>query len=268
MGRIIFILLFSVSTLISSPVMNFVEEMISKDSFRKHRSLIKKIFQNESKFYNGNKLKIFEILTKLKNNGILKVFLNKPHSIQISFRGSGNPIFFMKLVSDSLQDLGYFKYRILEATRDKQGFLWKIEFISDYILDPTLLYSSLAKKNTKIIEIERKALFEWNFVIDTKNARLNIPKLQKDKRTFFKTPVFDYWVDISNGSKLKFSSAGNKWHPYISFYNRNLTLIKVFQQDEKTVNLNLDIPKNSKYIRITDIYLLNNIKNGLRITLK
>lgn len=248
--------------------MNFIEEIISKDSFRKHRSLIKKIFQNEKKFQNGKQLRILSILTKLKNNGILKVFLKKPHSIQISFKGAGDPIFFMKLISDSLQDLGYFKYRILEATRDKKGFLWKIEFISDYILDPTLLYSSLAKKNCRIIDIERKALFEWNFIIDTKNAKLHITKLEKNKRIFLRTPVFDYWLNIDSGSKLKFSSRGNKWHPYISFYDKDLNLIQVFKQNKKTLDLNLEIPKTSKYIRVTDIYLLNNIKNGLRILLK
>jgi len=268
MGRVVFILLFAISTLTSSPVMNFVEEIISKDSFRQHRSLIRKIFQDEQKFQNGKQLKILSILNKLKTNGILKVFLKRPHSIQISFQGAGNPIFFMKLISDSLQDLGYFKYRILEATRDKKGFVWKIEFISDYILDPTLLYSSLAKKNCRIIDIERKDLFKWNFVIETKNAKLNILKLKKNKRSFLKTPVFDYWLNVSNGTKLKFSSKGNKWHPYISFYDKNLNLIKVFKRNKKTLNLNINIPRKSKYIRVTDIYLLNNIKNGLRVLLK
>jgi len=267
--RLILILSIFIASLNSSPVIDIVEELVDKDSFRQHRLLINKIFENEKRFMSGDEVKIISVLTKLKNNGILKLFLNKPQSIQISFKGGGNPIFFMKLISDSLQDLGYFKYRVLEATRDSNGFLWTIEFRSDYILDPTLLYSSLAKKGCRIVEINRNALLQWSYSIDTTDAILNATKVVKKRSLRLKTPVFDYWLQIEKDSKnIEFTSIGNRWHPYIAFYDKNLFLIKLFKDDKKRTKLNLKIPENSEYLKVTDIYLLNNIKNGLRVKLR
>ena len=268
MKRLILIYSILLSALNSSPVMDMVEELVDKDSFRQHRSLINKIFEDNRKFMNRDNVNIISILKKLKNNGILKLFLDQPQSIQISFKGANNPIFFMKLISDSLQDLGYFKYRVLEATRNSDGFIWTIEFISDYILDPTLLYSSLAKKGCRIVDINRNALLQWSYSIDTTNAILNVQQVEKNQNLRLKTPVFDYWLKIKNGKTIEFSSIANKWHPYISFYDEKLFLIEVFKDDKKRTKLKLNIPKSTKYIKVTDMYLLNNLKNGLRVKLK
>jgi hypothetical protein len=269
MKKIFLALIFSFATLQSSPVIDFVEEIVDKDSFRKHSSLIKKIFQNEKRFMYGKSLKILLILDKLKTNGILKIFLKNPTSIKISFKGSGgNPLFFTKILSDSLQELGYFKYRIIGADYDSSGFVWTIEFTSKYILDPTLLYRSLANKQCRVLNINRYSDLKWEYLIDIENAVLNVQKLEKNYRTMLKTPVFDYWLNIQNGTKLFLKSRGNKWHPHITFYDKHLHLIKVIKQDTKTVDLVLKIPKSAIYARITDIYMLSNLKNGLRVTLK
>ena len=271
MQKFIFILTIFALTLNlnSSPVMKMVKELVDKNSFRQHRSLINKIFENEKKFIKHGKVNIISVLKKLKTNGILKLFLNKPRSIQISFSGKDNPIFFMKIISDSLQDLGYFKYRVLKATKNKRGFVWTIEFISDYILDPTLLYASLVKKGCKIVKINRNALLQWSYSIDTTNAFLNVTDIKVNKKIRLKTPVFDFWLKINGGKTIDFRTiSNNRWHPYIAFYNRKLILIKVFKDDRRRKNLKLKIPKNTKYIKVTDIYLLNNLKNGLRVELK
>jgi len=271
MKKVIFIFSIFILTLNlnSSPVMKMVEELVDKNSFRQHRSLINKIFENDKKFMQKGQVNIISVLRKLKTNGILKLFLNKPKSIKISFRGKDNPIFFMKIVSDSLQDLGYFKYRVLKAEKNKRGFVWTIEFISDYILDPTLLYSSLVKKGCKIIGIHRNALLQWSYSIDTTNAILNVPSLIKNKKLRLKTPVFDYWLKVNGGKTIKFATvSNNRWHPYISFYNKKLVLIKVFKDDRRRKYLKLKIPKYTKYVKITDIYILNNMKNGLTVELK
>lgn len=264
MKRLI-ISLFIFSTILnSSPVIKLVEELVDKNSFRLHRSLINKIFANENKFMRNGKINIISVVGKLKTNGILRLFLDKPKSIKVSFKGSGNPIFFMKIISDSLQDLGYFKYRVLEAKRD-EGFTWTIEFISDYILDPTLLYSSLAKKRCNIVNIKRDAYLQWSYEIDTRFAVLNALNITKGMNKKLKTPVFDYWLKFEDSGVLEFISSANSWHPYITLYDKDLNLIKVFKDDKKRIRLKIKISKGVRYIKVSDIYMLNNLKNGLKI---
>lgn len=254
--------------LLSSPVMSRVEEFLDRDSFRQYYSLVVKMFADEDKFMIGDRVDVVSIIDRLKKNGILKLYLNKPQPIQITFRGGGEPIFFLKLISDTLQELGYFKYRVLETSLNSDGLSMKIEFVSDYILDPTLLYQSLHNKGCEIVDIERKELFKWNYQIDIEKAFLNVQYLSIGDRLKLKTPVFDYWFKIDGGSVIEFISVANQWHPYITFYDEKLNALNIFKRDSKKMKLRLKIPERTKYIKVTDIYLLNNLKNGLRVSLE
>jgi len=255
--------------LFSSPVMDRVEELLDRDSFRKYYSLIVKMFASESRFMVGNRVDIVSIVDRLEKNGILKLYLNRPQPIQVTFQGDGEPIFFLKLISDTLQELGYFKYRILETSFSSSGISIKIEFISDYILDPTLLYQSLHNKGCDIVDIERRELLKWVYKIDISNAFLNVQHLSVGNRLKLKTPVFDYWFKIDDGgSVIEFISVANHWHPYIAFYNKKLEIINIFKRDRKTIKIRLRIPKGTVYMKVTDIYILNNLKNGLRVSLE
>jgi hypothetical protein len=263
--KIILLIILVLSFGNSSEVINVVEKLVDRDSFRKHNSLIKKIFSNEKSFIFDGKVDVLSVIDKLKKNGILRLFLDKPESIKISFIGGGNPIFFTKLISDSLQDLGYFKYRVLEVSKGNESFSWVIEFISEYILDPTLLNESLSKKGCLIVEVDREDLLRWTYKIDTSKADLNVQKISKGDKLRVKTPVFDYWFKVDEAGIMEFISNANEWHPYIALYDKNLYLLKALKQDSKHMKLRLKISEEVKYIKVSDIYQLNNLKNGLTI---
>jgi hypothetical protein len=61
------------------------------------------------------------------------------------------------------------------------------------------------------------------------------------------------------------SVRGNHWHPYITFYDFELNILKIYKEEKRKFKFNIPIPKGTFYCRITDIYRLNNIHNGLEI---
>ncbi len=266
--RFVLLTYFSSTLLLSSVVMDRVQEFVDRDSFLQHYSLINKLFANEDRFINGDRVDQIAIIERLKTSGILKLYLDQPQPIEITFSGGGEPIFFMKLLSDSLQELGYFHYKVLETSLNSDGLSWKIEFVSDYLLDPILLYESLSRKGCQIVDIERISLVRWSYKVDIGEAYLNVQPLTVGEKVKLKTPVFDYWFQVDGGKVIEFISIANNWHPYITFYDSRLNIINIFKKDYKRMKLRLKIPNGAKYIKVTDIYLLNNIKNGLRVSLE
>jgi hypothetical protein len=109
----------------------------------------------------------------------------------------------------------------------------------------------------------------WNYEIDTTNAHLNVDKLSAGDNLNLEQVDAEKWVEISDVSKLEIiSDSANNWYPYVSFYDKNLNLLKVEKVDKKTSFLNLNLPSESVYMKISDLYMLSNMKNGLNIDAK
>jgi hypothetical protein len=252
----------------SQKVLEKVKSLVDSETYNQHLFLIEKNFgEHSDRFMVGDKIDIISLLQKLKSNGILKIYLGKPKWVTVSFEGIGNPIFFIKLVSDSLQEIGYFNYRVVEVEKNIDGVVWKIEFLSKYILDPTILYSSLSKKGVAVTDVERESPISWRYSLSITNSFLNATEIRAGKTVELNKPLYDYWLEIKDREGIiEFISNGNNWHPDISFYDENLFLIKVFKKDTKRRKLRLKVADMIKYIRVSDIYQLNNMKNGLKIS--
>ena len=269
MKKYIILFIFLITYSWASEILDLVQQLISTDSFRENRTLIKKIFANEDRFKDpeGN-LDLHEILRKLNTNGILKLFLHKPQSIHISFNSNGNSKFFLKLIFDSLEDLGYSKYRVLNIKKDDNGIRLEIDLTSDYILDPTLFYESLAQKGCRIISIKRDSNLSWEYYIDISTGFLNTQILLVDDNfKFFKASYSDYWfkIDESANKIIIKSMRGNHWYPHITFYDEKLNILAIKKFDKRLAMITLKMPDKTVYCRISDIYRLNNIHNGLEI---
>lgn len=260
-----FLFLIIPTLLTSSIVMDRVQEYLDRNTYIQYRPLIQKMFFNEERFIFNNRVDVVSIIQRLKENGILKLYLQRPRTINIEFIANGEPKLFLKTILDILQELGYFKYRIVDTQYSDSNMSINVKFVSDYILDPTLFYESLQKRNGEIIDIKRLTNTHWRYEMDISNIGLNVQYLPIKKKVKLRTPISDYWFRVGEGKKIEFISIGNNWHPYIVFYNKKLEILKIYQRDRKTVKLRIKIPKETRYIKITDIYLLNNIKNGLQI---
>jgi hypothetical protein len=248
-------------------VLSKVKNLIDIKSYQSHYNLISRLFADERRFFKDEKLEIIEILKKLKDEGVLNLQLEKPETIKISFSGKGNATFLIKIASASLQESGYYKYRISEVKRDENGFLFSVNFPSQQIPDPTIILEFMKNKGAKIIDVTRNSNISWKYSIELNNKYSETIRVTEDRKQL-KRPTSDYWLEFKEEGILEILSKANDWHPEIFFYDENLKLIKVFKKDAKRIKLRLKIPNNIKYAKVSDIYHLENIKNGLSVSLE
>jgi len=247
-----------------------VKSLIDQDVFIKDRAYINIIFsQYDDYFSNSGLVDSVKVIQTLKENGILKLFFKKPREISISFKTEGTPLFFVKIMSDSLRNIGYYRYVTEESNLKNSEFTWKINLTSEYAADPLILSIELNKSSCKIVDIIRESATQWTYIIDMDKAKLNTTVLQDAEEIKLKRSLYSYWLDVSKIKELKISSSyRNNWYPYIAYYDKSLNLLRVIKEDSKRRRVTLDIKENAHYLKIADIYTLKNIKDALILTPK
>jgi len=195
---------------------------------------------------------------------VLNLFFNKPSELKLSFKTSGSPIFFVKIMGDTLRNIGYYQYVTKESNLDSSEFNWKITLISEYATDPLILQRELKKSGCNIIDIQRNSPTDWSYIIDVSHGYLNIQTLQSAQTVQLKRSLYAHWLDVSQIDKLKISSSKrNDWYPYLAYFDNSLHLLEVFKSDQKTLQTTVNIPENAKYMKLSDLYTLKNIKDTL-----
>jgi hypothetical protein len=59
------------------------------------------------------------------------------------------------------------------------------------------------------------------------------------------------------------SSSRNDWYPYVAFYDKSLHLLGLVKKDAIQTQIALEVPKYAKYMKVSDMYSLKNIKDDL-----
>ncbi|MCK9454496.1 MAG: hypothetical protein WCY51_02770 [Sulfurimonas sp.] len=247
------------------PLIQKVKSLIAPATFAKDRAYIDIIFSPRSDYYNSQgRVDSVKVIQTLKDNGILNLFFKTPREIKISFKTEGVPLFFVKIMSDSLRNLGYYRYVTKESSYNDSKFTWKISLISEYAADPLILSQELRKSNCEIIDVVRENESDWLYLIDMKDAKLDVSTLEDSEEFRLKRSLYSYWLDVSKVDKIEISSSHrNDWYPYIAYYDKSLKLLRVIKIDKKRSNITLNMRENTHYIKISDIYSLKNIKDDL-----
>lgn len=249
-----------------------VKNLVEKDSYLIHQKLIDIIFKDKDKFYTQNgEVNVVKIAKYLKDSGLLKLFFEAPKTLNVTFDTNQNPIFFMKLITNSLNSMGYYFFITKSAKREGDIFSWTISLSTEYAIDPTIFARELDKRNCKILDIVKNSNDSWEYIIDISKAIvLDAKEAVIDESLELGKSINDYWLKVSNGRVLKIASKTyNSWYPYVAFYDKNLNLIGLYKKDDEVVkSINIKVPENCLYVKISDIYTLNNIKNGFRVYLK
>lgn len=242
-----------------------IQNLINPATFTKDRAYIDTIFSQKKDFYaDDGRVDTIKVIKTLKDNGILNLFFKKPRDINISFKTQGAPLFFIKIMGDSLQNIGYYKYVTNESKFNGSEFVWKINLTSEYAADPIILSQELKKNNCRVVDVIRDGETDWTYVVDIKNAKLDVNELEDGVEFKLKRSLYAYWLDVSNIDKIEVSSsARNDWYPYIAYYDKSLKLLKVMKIDAKKTNITLEMKEDTRYIKISDIYTLKNIKDDL-----
>lgn len=245
-----------------------IKSLVDTEVFVRDKAYIDIIFsQKEDYFTNDGRVDSVKVIQTLKENGILNLFFKKPCEINISFKTEGTPLFFVKIMSDTLRNIGYYRYVTEESTLKNSEFTWKINLTSEYAADPLILSKELNKSGCKIVDVIRETATNWTYIIDMKNARLNTKVLEEDVELKLKRSLYSYWLDVSKIQKLKITSSyRNNWYPYIAYYDKSLNLLRVIKRDVKRRRITLDMKENTHYLKISDIYTLKNIKDALVLT--
>ncbi|MDQ1245472.1 MAG: hypothetical protein QG565_1813 [Campylobacterota bacterium] len=246
-------------------VIEKIRTLINPNTFAKDRAYIDVIFSPREDFYaKDGRVDAIKVIKTLKDNGILNLFFKKPRDIDISFKTKGEPLFFIKIIGDSLQNIGYYRYVTKESNFNSDEFVWKINLTSEYAADPIILAQELQKNNCEIVDVIRENETDWTYVIDMQNAKLNVSELEGGVEFKLKRSLYAYWLDVSKVSTVEIlSSARNDWYPYIAFYDKSLRLLRVMKIDTKKSTVFLDMKDDTHYIKISDIYTLKNIKDDL-----
>jgi len=249
-------------------LMQKIKTFVSPKVFEKDKAYLDIIFSPKENFYTEDgRVKSVMVIKTLKDNGVLNLFFKKPREIKVSFKTNGNSLFFVKIMSDTLRNIGYYRYVTTESTLNEKEFIWSISFTSEYAADPVVLSNELKKSDCEIVDVIRTSPTDWTYVIDMDKARLNTKILKVDEELKLKRSLYSYWLDVSKIQKLQITSSyRNSWYPYIAYYDKSLKLLRVIKRDKKRRKITLDMKENTYYLKISDIYTLKNIKDSLVLT--
>jgi len=254
---------------VEDPLMEKIKTFLDEKSFDENREFINVIFDPKSSFYINERLNSIKIVQTLKENGLLKLFFESPREFQLNFKTSGSPLFFVKIMGDTLRNIGYYRYVTIASSMDSSEFSWSINLKSEYATDPLILQLELEKSGCSITDIQRESAQEWSYSVDMGQGYLNIAKLTSRDEISLKRSLYAHWLDVSNIQELEIqSSQRNEWYPYIAYYDASLHLLKIIKENEVYKKILLEIPKNAKYIKISDVYTLKNVKDELLLLSK
>jgi hypothetical protein len=248
-----------------------IQNFLGLEEYNKHNKLISILFKNKREFIIGDKLKLIKILKVLKQNGLLRLKYCTPKNLRIKFNIPNSPIRSIKILNETLKSLGYYYYFTEQSLFHEDGSLeWIINLQTEYAIDPLFLTKELKLKEIFVKDITKKNLTHWIYSLDTKNGKIvKSIKIDLNEKISLEKPLNNYLVKIKGGNKLTVSSKNlNRWYPYIIFYNEDLEVLKTIERKRVYKKIKIDIPQNTQYIKIGDIYNLINIKRGLSITVQ
>ena len=243
-----------------------IKSFLDTQVYEQNKAFVAVVFDPESDFYQNDRVDVVKVVETLKENGLLNLFFKTPREIKLNFKTSGAPLFFVKLMGDALRNIGYYRYVTTASNLNSSEFTWSIKLTSEYATDPLVLQTELNKSGSNIIDLERVSATEWTYVVDMGRSFLNLVELEKSQKMKLKRSLYAHWLNVSKIKKLKIvSSRRNNWYPYIAYYDASLHLLKVIKEDERYSTLKLEIPKQAKYIKISDLYSLKNVKDSLTL---
>lgn len=247
-----------------------IKNFIGDEEYTEHINLINYIFKNRTNYEYNDSINYISLVKTLKKNGLLHLNYEEPKDILVEFQINNNPLKSLKILKDTLKSLGYYYYFTKKTvySNDKQ-LIWIIKLTTEAAIDPLVLSNELLKQDCRMVDI-RKEGDKWIYNIDTNFANLkDAIYVSSNERVSFKKPLKDYFIRIDKAQSLYVASRIlNKWFPNIVFYDKHLNILKVVNEDKVHRNIKVKVPEETRYIKISDLYTLINIKRGLSVIIK
>jgi len=238
--------------------------------YETHKNLINHIFRTPSNFYADGRLDYIKISQALQSNNLLKLKLTDRQDIDVTFVFNSSPKKSFRNMNDILKTMGQQSFITTNQVTIDNQLQWSIKLQTATAISPLRLSRELQSVNCQIVDIKKEGTNKWSYYIDSsKSSIYKAEDLVTKASILLRKPIKPYIleVEVKNKSKLSISTnMGSNWYPSITFYDRDFNVIEVFEKNTLHQNLKVDMPNNTKFIKIDDYYALSNIKNGLIVT--
>lgn len=269
--KIFFLTLLTLTLQASTVLDNKISNLIGEFEYIKHKNLINYIFKDKQSYFIGKNIDYIKVIRKLQENGLLKITLDRPKDIYIKFNTNHDPIKSLKILKDTLKSLGFYYYFTKTLKYDEQNLNWEIKLKTEAAIDPLILANELYKQNSRVADIKREGDNKWEYSIDTTFSTLNNSiQITANEKKYLRKPLKPYLIKLNDSvSRVTIiSKILNNWFPKVVFYDKHLNILKLIKEDKVHGKLVLEVPQDTKYIKIDDLYTLINIKRGLSIITK
>ncbi|MBM0636498.1 hypothetical protein LNU06_00380 [Campylobacter sp. VicNov18] len=267
MVKKIIMIAFCVSVCLANSNLELAKNLVNNPSKNSQLELL--FSHNPYLDENGNS-DIAKISQILKTNSLITLILDNPQSLKLNFKAKADEIMFFKILSDVLTDAGYIYFIPTDLILREGNIEYTIQVESQYILDPGTLYKLLKENSVHINNIRRIGSYDYEYDLDFSNAVLKTnTNLSLNTPKSLEKPLKDYVFNLKNATNLIIDANDlDNWFPKIFFLDQNLNLIQAVKSKSKSNHFSQLIPNGAIYAIISDMYSLDNIRRGLKITLK
>lgn len=270
MRKLILIFL-TLTTLFSDILEEKIKTLVDTKTYLRHQRLIGIVFREREEFINGENIDYIKVVETLKSNGLLEIFYDKPRDLTINFNTTIAPKIFIKSITDILRDLGYNFYVTGSMKKSEFSLKWSINYTSDHVVDPLLFAKKLQKYNMEIHELSKKGDV-WEYDIGSIGVSLDDAKKIDEFGVDYSLldPDGEYWIEfkIEPARAAIKRRASGYWYPKIVFYDKNLRVLKNYQNDNSRRRVKLSIPAETKFLKITDKYSVEGLKKGIIVSVE
>ncbi len=270
MVRVILIL-FIWSNFIYAGSLSVARSFVDPATYSQKVNLINALFANKSKYTKRStgEIDTLKILQELKSNGLLKLSYGSVADTVLRFDTKGNPLVALRIINDTLEDMGYNNYLIKSISKHEDLMSVSFTITSSSLVDPVNFSYRLQKLGCVVDRVQRSGEYYWGYKIDASGAKIYTIELPKNKRVVLNKPSRAYWFMVYGASNVEiFAHAADNWFSKITFYDKFLHPIDEVNEDRKKRSLNVKIPQNAFYMKVDDRYRLENIKRGLTLILR
>ncbi|WP_456403104.1 hypothetical protein [Hydrogenimonas sp.] len=251
-------------------VMDRVRTLMDEETFAAHKKLIDLLFEDQNSYMRSSSVDMVKVATTLEENGLLNLALPSARQIELIFEyGGENPLFFMKLMTDTLRNMGLSFILTKEARLEKEGFVWRVTFESKTVPDPVLLAKRLEKNRAVVTDLERLDAAEWRYRIEMDGAVVDAKPIRAGESLKIVRPIRPVWMEVGAIKRLIIRELpGSHWYADVVVYDKMLRILSMKQNETRTRYLNLRLPADAAYVKIGDRFTLENLRSGLKLTAK
>jgi len=258
------------SLLFADTVLQKVRSLIDEETYSSHSKLISLLFEDESAYMKSSSVDMVKVASTLEENGLLKLSFPSAEQVELTFEyGGENPLFFMKLMTDTLRNMGLSFVLTKEAKLDKEGFSWTVTYEAKSVPDPVLLSRRLEKNRVSVTDLERIDGTRWRYRIDMSGATVSAQPIAAGRSLKIVRPIRPVWVEVSRIKRLVIRELpGSHWYADVVVYDKMLHILSMRQSETRTRYLNLKLPADAAYVKIGDRFTLENLRSGVKLTAK